>query len=266
MENQNSKPKSKKILWLLIFLIIVILVIAIGIYVKNNQEEFFPQKPKDILNQYKSSATTLLKEDSNKIQELQNTIKDLQQKISTAALSSNNNNQNLNFAVYSSLLINRVLRGDSFSMEIEQLLSTTNNPLLRNKLERIIPASNIGIKTAEELTADYKAVYKDTYLAYLKGQNSLIAKIKSYFLFLIFIKQSRDIILDDNTTTSTLANVEVYVRNNNFKKAYAEFLKIDAVPNTNTQQWLSNLMDRISAEDAINEIHGELTKYIAESR
>ncbi|MDR2007615.1 MAG: hypothetical protein LBQ34_01415 [Alphaproteobacteria bacterium] len=266
MTDQNSKPKSKRILWLWLLLVIVIIVIAVSVYLSNASEELFPQKPKDILAHYKSSANKIINEDSNKIQELQTTIATLQQKIANSNVASTVSNQSLQFAVYSNLLLNRILRGDSFAVEIEPLLSLTHNPILKNKLEKIKPSADLGIKTQQELIETYKSVYKDTYLAYLKTHDSLFSKIKYYFLYLIFIKQNHDVILEDDTVSSILSNVETYLANNNYKKAYTEFIKVDMVPNNNTQQWLSNLMDKINAEDTIVEINNELTKYIAESR
>ncbi|MDR0483908.1 MAG: hypothetical protein LBH40_01325 [Alphaproteobacteria bacterium] len=278
MENENNNQKGKKVLWLSMFLIIVVIIALLVVYVLNGRE-FFHQNAKDIFNQYKTVVDESFKsitEDTHPVSidsqtnrniiELQDTIKKLQHKIDTTSSISNNYTQNIQFAVFSNFLLYQIIRGESFAMELESLLKVTSNPLLTNKLEKLKSSSTVGIKSKEEILNAYRAVYKDTYLAYLRTQDTLFSKIKYYFLYLVFIKKSNNNILEDNSITSILSNVEVYLKDSDYKKAYAEFMKIDVVPSNNTQLWLSNILEKIDAQEVILELKTELTKYITESK
>lgn len=275
MDTKNNTKKKKKILWLSTFLIVVVVVVSFVIHLRINGA-LLPEDTQDIINRYKetiiesvqipgiieSEKTIENKEDTKKILELQNTIKDLQKRIDSSNSNTTNYNQVIKFVVAGSLLSNKLQTNESFSKEIEDVLNTSPKAMLKTKLDKIKPYSDSGIKTQEDLIKDYQKVYQHTYSTYLKEDPSLIAKIKSYFLYLVFVKKTHTDLIENNTVANKLANVETYLRKNDFKKAYAEFIKIEVSPSKNTEEWMMSMQSKIEANEVLAEINKELNNYI----
>ncbi len=268
---QNPK-KRKKIIWLFVFLIVIIVAVTLIIYIKINGS-LLNKKAQDIINRYKETIIESVQipgitesdkkiqennQDAKKILELQNIIKELQKRIDNSSSSTSN----IEFVVASSLLVNKLQTDDPFLKELNILMQIPIKYTLKNKLEVIIPYAKTGIKTEEDLMNDYQKVYQETYSSYLASQSSFGSKIKSYLLYLVFVKKTQTKLLTDNKIESKLANVETLMKQNNFKKAYVEFMSINVDYSNNTKRWISEMFERIEANEIIKEINSELNNYL----
>lgn len=276
MDTKNDTKKRKKILWLSTFLIITVVVVSFVIHLIFNGA-LLSNDTQDIINKYKETiiesvqSPTIIEsektleqknEDNQKILDLQNTISELQTRIANSNSNATNYNQTIKFIVASNILLNKLQSHQPFAKELEKILILSTNINLKTKLDKIKPYAHFGIKTEEDLLKNYQKVYQQTYSAYLKNDPSFVAKLKSYFLYLIFIKKTHSSLLEDDTSVlNKLANVETYMRADDYKKAYAEFLKIEIEPSSTVKEWNSEMLQRIEANEVILEIKTELNKY-----
>lgn len=272
IEKSKNTKKRKKFFWIFAFLIVIIVSCYLVINLKINGY-LLTRDTQELINHYTDSIIETVQipliaetsmvpdykiEDNKKILELQNTIKNLQKDLQNASSADNI----VKFVISSSLLINKLKTDESFTKELNNLMQLTIKPQLQERLEILKPYASIGIMEEDQLIEDYLPVYQETYSTYLEKNNSYLTKIKSYLMYLVFIKKEEKRLLVDNSVLSKLSNVEIYMKQNNFKKAYAEFLSIDVDYSDNTKKWLTNMQERIEANEVIQEINLEFNNYL----